>query len=562
MILEGIDLFCGAGGTTTGVHRSRLDGQPIAKVVACINHDAKAIESHKTNHPEAIHFIEDIRHFNTKYLPKKNPEAFSFIWASLECTNFSNAKGGLPRDADSRTLADHLFRYVADYDPDYIMIENVREFMAWGPLDENGKPISRLKGEDYTRWVAQIKSYGYSYQHRLLNSADFGAYTSRLRYFGAFAKHGLPIVWPQPTHSKKAVGHLKKWKAVRDVLDLEIKGESIFTRKKPLAENTLKRIYAGLVKYVANGDDSFIKKYFSGRPQDMISSLDNPSGTIKTKDSHALVKAEFLVQQKGGNPKEKSYPIERPSRTVTTAYHDQLVQTEFLQSYYSGNDEQRNHSLEDPANTVTTNNRFAIVQTEFFAQYYGNSQCQSVNDACPTLTTKDRLALVNMEWLDKQFSNEHNHQSIEVPSGSLTVVPKMNLVSTEFLMNPQFKNNGKDLDSPCFTLIARMDKKPPYLVSAESGQGYILLSDADSETMSKIKIFMAVHGIVDIKMRMLMIPELLRIQGFGDDYKLAGTQTNQKKFIGNAVVPMVPKVWFEALAQSLMALQKSNLKTA
>lgn len=163
------------------------------------------------------------------------PMAKVVLWASLECTNFSRAKGGLPRDADSRTLAEHLFRYIEALAPDYIQIENVEEFMSWGDLDENGKPISRDKGRLYTNWVDNVKAYGYKFDHRILNAADYGAYTSRKRFFGIFAKSYLPIVWPKSTHSKTGggdlFGSLEKWKPVKDVLDFDDEGESIFNRK-------------------------------------------------------------------------------------------------------------------------------------------------------------------------------------------------------------------------------------------------------------------------------------------------------------------------------------------
>ena len=153
-----IDLFCGAGGTSTGVNSARLDGEQCAEVIACVNHDANAIASHASNHPEALHFTEDIRTLELSPLVKhlescriKNPDALTVLWASLECTNFSKAKGGKPRDADSRTLAEHLFRYIEAIDPDYIQIENVEEFMSWGEVDENGKPLSTDKGRSYLR---------------------------------------------------------------------------------------------------------------------------------------------------------------------------------------------------------------------------------------------------------------------------------------------------------------------------------------------------------------------------------------------------------------------------
>ena len=245
-----VDLFCGAGGTSTGVELARVNDEQCAKVVACVNHDKNAIASHAANHPDALHFTEDIRTLElsplVEHLKKSKvqyPSASVVLWASLECTNFSKAKGGQPRDADSRTLAEHLFRYIEAIDPDYIQIENVEEFMSWGPMDENGKPLSMQKGKDYTKWVRSVKSYGYNFDHRILNAADFGAYTSRKRFFGVFGKKGLPIVFPEPTHCKEGkqdmFGSILKWKPVKDVLDLEDEGTSIFTRKKPLSENTL-----------------------------------------------------------------------------------------------------------------------------------------------------------------------------------------------------------------------------------------------------------------------------------------------------------------------------------
>ena len=145
-----IDLFCGFGGTTTGF----VMCNGLAKVIACVNHDPKAIVSHWMNYPDIKHFEEDIRTLDLHPLyellyKNKNlyPEAKVILWASLECTNFSKAKGGMPRNADSRTLAEHLFRYVEMLNPDFVMIENVVEFMSWGPLDEKGKPICKRNGD-------------------------------------------------------------------------------------------------------------------------------------------------------------------------------------------------------------------------------------------------------------------------------------------------------------------------------------------------------------------------------------------------------------------------------
>ena len=191
-----IDLFCGAGGLSEGVEAARLDGNKCAKVVCCVNHDKNAILSHDANIPDALHFIEDIRTLElspistiVERIRQLYPDAMIMLHASLECTNFSKAKGGQPRDADSRTLAEHLFRYIDVIDPDYIQIENVEEFMSWGDMDENGKPISMDKGRLYQKWVRNVKKYGYNFEHRILNAADFGAYTTVKR----MAEHGNGI---------------------------------------------------------------------------------------------------------------------------------------------------------------------------------------------------------------------------------------------------------------------------------------------------------------------------------------------------------------------------------
>lgn len=527
-----IDLFCGAGGTSTGVNAARLDDEQCAEVIACVNHDANAIASHAANHPAALHFTEDIRTLELSPLVThlnecrhRNPDAHVVLWASLECTNFSRAKGGQPRDADSRTLAEHIFRYIEALDPDYIQIENVEEFMSWGAVDKEGRPISKDRGRSYIRWINKVKRYGYDFEHRILNAADYGAYTSRKRYFGLFARYGLPIAWPEPTHSKKGhpsiFGCLPKWRPVRDILDFSDEGKSIFSREKPLAEKTLKRIYAGLIKYVAGGKDAFILKYnsMSRKGHHIPPSVENPCPTVATQNRLGLVKACFLSKQFGGSPEGKNISVDEPSGTITTIDHHAFVSVHYGHGF--------NTSCESPAATLTTRDRMALIQTSFLDMQYGNS----------------------------------NPASIETAAGTVTTNPKHHLVTVKrpFLMNPQFASPGGSVDSPCFTLIAKMDKRPPYLVTTETGAIAIEIYDTDTPMTVKIKEFMALYDIIDIKMRMLKIPELKLIMGFPADYILVGTQAEQKKYIGNAVEVTIARRLCEALC---LALQSSRLAKA
>jgi DNA (cytosine-5)-methyltransferase 1 len=527
-----IDLFCGAGGLSEGVEEARLNGNRCAKVVCCVNHDKNAILSHDANIPDALHFIEDIRTLelspiNTivERIRELYPDSMIMLHASLECTNFSKAKGGQPRDADSRTLAEHLFRYIDVIDPDYIQIENVEEFMSWGDMDEKGKPISMDKGRLYQKWVRNVKKYGYNFEHRILNAADFGAYTTRKRFFGIFAKKSLPIVFPEPTHCKGGrqdmFSRLEKWKPVKDVLDFSDEGTTIF-REKPLAEKTLERIYNGLIKFVAGGKDAFLVKYNSMNRTGKYNApgIDEPCPVVTTQNRLGVAQVCFLSKQFSGHPESKNVSVEEPAGTITCRDHHAFVSAHYGNGF--------NRSVNEPSATVTTKDRLSLVTPRFIAnEYSGGGQHTSIDNICPAILTNPKQKLITCKpWImNTSFSNIGSN--IEEPAQTITANRKWH-----YLMNPQFNSAGGSVDNPCFTLIARMDKMPPYLVATESGQIAIEIYDNDSPMTVKIKEFMALYGIVDIKMRMLRIPELKRIMGFPEDYVLVGTQADQKKFIG------------------------------
>lgn len=359
--------------------------------------------------------------------------------------------------------------------------------MAWGPLNDKGKPVSKDKGADYLNWVQTVKSFGYWYGFRLLNAADFGAYTNRVRYFGQFGKKvntRLKVrdnydpayyVWPTPTHTKGGCEHLKPYAKVKDVLDLSDKGNSIFNRKKPLVESTLKRIYAGLVKFVAKGKaDAYLCSYYGGHlGSDRSRDLDQPCPTLVTRNNHCIVSPAFISKAFGGSPEGKSISLNGPSGTITTIDHHQPV---FISKYYGNGD--NNSSLEEP---------------------------------CGTLTTVDRMAMV-------------------------TATPE--LKESQFLLNPGWFGDAHSTDKPSPTIIASQHKAPLSIAMCSEGKA-VEIVEADSPTMVQIKKFCQAYGIADISMRMLKVPELLRIQGFPENYILIGTDADKKKFIGNSVVPQV-----------------------
>ena len=607
-----VDLFCGAGGTSTGVELACVSDEQCAKVVACVNHDKNAIASHAANHPDALHFTEDIRTLELSSLvadvnrmKQIYPEAHVVLWAALECTNFSKAKGGLPRDADSRTLAEHLFRYIEALNPSYIQIENVEEFMSWGDMDANGKPISKDKGRLYERWKRNVKSYGYEFEHKILNAADYGAFTSRRRFFGQFAAKGLPITWPEPSHCKDGkidmFCNLEKWRPVKDVLDLQDEGESIFNRKKPLADKTLERIFAGLVKFVAGGKDSFMIKWNSMSRNGGYNApgIDEPCPVVSCQNRLGIANVHFLSKYYSGDPDSKNIPVSGPAHTIKCKDNHALVTSDFLAAYYSNGD--NTSSVNSPCPTVSTKDRFNYVQPQFLCSYNFNDAGKDINAPSPTILTKDRLSLIAPVFIDQQYG-QSKPASANQPLGCVTANPKYALVTPwlmntnfsnvgssleqpaqtitanrkhHYLMNPQYQSAGSSIDNPCFTLIARMDKTPPYFISTKHGvyafhnyYGWLseviqkrpvfIFKDVDSlcPPIWKIINFMVLYQIVDIKMRMLKIPELKRIMGFPEDYVLIGTQAEKKKYIGNAVEVNMARVLCEAVSRKLRELRK------
>lgn len=374
------DLFAGGGGATTGAF-----AVPGVKVIWALNHNAAAIATHQVNHPETVHYQSDITVQDEHELAPVDG-----IWMSSECTNHSVAKGGKLLDLGSRSLPEELCRYAAHCKPSIIIVENVKEFLNWGPLNDDGRPIKKREGEFYWNWVKSLAAIGYvNHDYRLLNSADFGAYTSRVRYFGIFTKIGLPICWPDNTHSKNGDIFTAKWRACRDKLDLANYGQSIF--EKNLCENTLRRISAGIKKF---GGIPFIMKYNGGIDQN-VTSVDEPIHTITGSNRHVVV--QFLAKYYGSGDNVQS--IDEPIHTIPTKDRFTLI-TQFLTKHYnSGNNpESQLQDINRPIGTITTNNKFGLV-TQFISKSYNSNgrpelNNQSIEEPISTLTTSAKHALV------------------------------------------------------------------------------------------------------------------------------------------------------------------------
>ena len=282
-----IDCFAGGGGASVGIEMALGRGVDIA-----INHDPEAIRMHKTNHPGTLHLTEDIFRVDLpKYVKGRH---VALMWASPDCTSHSKAKGGKPRNSGLRILPWAVYKHAKVILPDVIIMENVEEIQQWGPLDAQGYPIKEKKGEEYTRFIGKMKNLGYEFDSRELVAADYGAPTTRKRWYAIFRRDGKPIIWPEPTHNKGGTDGLKKWRAVAEILDFSDLGKSIFGRKKPLADNTMKRIARGLQKFVFENPEPFIVQVNHGGDNFRGQNIHEPMPTITQK--HGFEKVTHVVE--------------------------------------------------------------------------------------------------------------------------------------------------------------------------------------------------------------------------------------------------------------------------
>lgn len=365
-----IDGFAGGGGASCGLKMAGID------VTIAINHDPAAIRMHTVNHPKTLHLTEDIFKVDlAKYLDPD--DVVDVMWASPDCTSHSKAKGGQPRELGLRILPWAVFRLcrqileVTGHLPYMLFMENVEEIMEWGPLDKQCRPIERKKGTEYRRFIRSMKKLGFTFDCRTLIAADFGAPTTRKRWYAVFRSDGKPIRWPEPTHAKDPGGMfpLKPWVPVSEVLDFTDLGKSIFEREKPLAEATMARIAKGIEKFILKNPDPyflpeqmalpFLIQYHSETSGSDVrgQTVGEPLKTIDTSNRYGLVSVFITKYYKTGIGQELTGPL----HTITTSpAHFGLVSI-FLIKYYGT--EQSGHSVREPLATITTKDRFGMGST-------------------------------------------------------------------------------------------------------------------------------------------------------------------------------------------------------
>lgn len=421
-------MFAGGGGTSSGLCKAVKSLHKKVNLVA-INHWPEAVAIHKANHPWANHICANVESINPRDVIPKG--SLNILVASPECTHFSQAAGGRPKLEQRRASAWHILRWLELLKVDSLLVENVPEFLSWGPLNSRGHPIESQKGETYRVWTEAIKSLGYTVDWRILNSADYGAATSRRRLFVAATKGKHAIAWPETIRARTGKGK-KKWRAAREIIDWSIVGKSIFTRKKALSPNTIARIITGLKKFGGKDLEPFIVLMEHGGG---IRDLGQPLPTITTAKggSMALVEPYVLSQASGGAPRSTDEPIP----TILSGGAHALVQP-FIVKYHGRkrNGDDRMQSVEDPISTIDTSNRYALAEPfilplegffrqnapkslddpigtitqrgggslvePYLVQYNGSSQSpKSIESPLPTISTKDRFALVQPQVEDR-----------------------------------------------------------------------------------------------------------------------------------------------------------------
>lgn len=419
-----VDLFAGGGGASLGIFQATGRHPDVA-----INHDAVAIAMHMANHPGTVHFHEDIWRVPPSHA--SGGRKVALLWASPDCKHFSKAKGGaLKRDKEIRSLAWVVVKWAQQVRPKLIIIENVEEFTTWGPLDADGKIMEDKKGFTFKTFIWQLRRQGYQVEYRCLRACDYGAPTIRKRLFLIARCDGLPIMWPEPTHGPDLI----PYRTAAEIIDWSIPCPSIFERKRPLAENTMRRIAEGIRRYVINSPKPFIISYYGPKKEGEFRgrALDESLPTQTTENRFGLILphlqrqfghsvghaanepcgttmaggggktalvAAFLAQHNGGSV---GHEANEPLSTIVHRGTQQQIVTAHLSKHFGTTIGQERGTcragqpIEEPMPTVTAGGLHIGEVRAFLTKYYGQGTGQTLDEPAHTLTTRDRLGLVSV----------------------------------------------------------------------------------------------------------------------------------------------------------------------
>ena len=543
-----VDNFAGGGGASTGIELAIGRNVDIA-----INHDPDAIAMHRANHPNTKHYCEDVWEVDPVEACKGKP--VTLAWFSPDCKHFSRAKGGKPADKNIRGLAWVAVKWAYLVRPSVIMLENVPEIQTWGPLGKDNRPIKERAGETFDGFIkalstgistdhpafqemcealsiswesemamALIKGLGYDIQFRTLRSCDYGAPTTRQRFYMIARCDGRKIVWPKPTHGQKnsadvKSGKKKPYHTAAECIDWSIPAQSIFERDRPLAENTLRRIARGIRRFVIDNPEPFIVTVNHGGDNFRGQSINEPLQTVTAKHGYGIVTPTIMCN----NENNVGARVDSPLPTVTTGNRNFLVAPTLIQ-YHSetSKEEVRGQEVDQPIMTIDTAPRYALSCAHIMKNYGGGYTGAGSKADAPldTVTATDHNSLVTAHIMTMR--NHMDGQPVDEPLGTITAGTTHHLEVQAFLLKYYGNGTANSVSEPLDTVTAR--------------DRFALVTIHDEE-----------YIITDIRMRMLQPRELFNAQGFPEDYIIdhdadgkVYPKVKQVARCGNAVTPPVP----------------------
>lgn len=439
-----VSLFCGAGGESAGKELAFRDlGLRTQDMLShAVNHWDLAVATHGANFPHIHVHQEDITEVTARDF---GLQRIDLLWASPSCVHHSRARGGKPRDDQQRSHADEVVdRWLRMAQVDVLLIENVPEFAEWGPLDDHGQPIKAQKGEFFRAFLAKLDALGYRFEWRILCAADYGDPTTRRRFFMQAVRDGRPIVWPEPTHRdpRRAAGmfdaDLPTWRTAAECIDWSIPVPSIFGRKKPLVEATLRRIAAGVVRYVLNGRPFIVNLTHGGR----IENIDEPLKTITTANrGEKAVCAASMVSLRGTAPDQiqaSAGSVEAPIPTISAGGGHAALVAAFLAKHFTG---VVGAPLDTPVPTVTGTDHNALVAATMVQTGYGERQGQApraldIQAPLGTVVAEGQKHALVAAFIQHYYGTGGQHQDPGHPLHTITTLARHGLVTVELEGQP------------------------------------------------------------------------------------------------------------------------------
>lgn len=555
-----VDNFAGGGGASTGIEIAT--GRAVA---IAINHDPAAILMHKTNHPYTEHFQASV--WDIDPVAVCRGRRVGLAWFSPDCKHFSKAKGAALVDRKIRGLAWITLRWAAKVRPRVIILENVEEFQTWGPV-RKGKPVKKLAGTTFRKFIDQLTELGYTVEYRELIAADYGAPTSRKRFYMVARCDRKPIVWPKPTHSKTGADGLPKWRCASEIIDWSLPCPSVFASKaqimdkyglkavRPLAKNTMRRIIRGVDKFTIRSGKPFIVQQ---KFQNAAQNIEKPLTTVTAVGAHELCKPLLAPVTVTNTSNSVGGTVGAPVHTVTTAGNQMLVTPFLAECNHSGgghiapvtdahktitakhtggivapaliqyHTEQTEHvrasGLGTPIHTVDASNRYGLTCANL-VEYYTGGRPLDVQDPMHTVTSHDREAVVAAHVV--KFKGDNLGHGADEPMQTVTTSAGEFAVCKAYLAKMR---SGDDLGH-----------WPEIRALLNEFCGYAL---ADDDVLL-LEIGGALYYIADIGLRMLSPRELYNAMGFPPDYIIdrdyEGNKYKKSAQVarcGNAVCPPV-----------------------